>query len=421
MFSPPAEGGRKEPAKGAAPAPRRLPLRAGPRLSAAPAVPQKILATLHEDWTAFDPEADRLLGWIRSVHAFHEFAHARDPFHVHLRGTWQILSCWDQPQDICRCGLLHSAYSRSGFNFRFFDIHSPDSRENLRSLLGKGAEQLIYNYCSTWDEQAWFPVASGERKPARLEPEGYEIPSRLSPGETLHLSAEDMAKLLVILVADLADQHSERYTYRDVYHQEEPELNWPGPGAPGIGALPMFSRMLAAAKPYLEVVPPVFEGCTAILDFKDESTARDLYWKTMQEEEKMKGEEREAAYTRVCELNPFVAEPHVMLSQELYRRGDFVLAVHEAATALEIFYQWGTCWDKRHSFAQWVGFARMMLLRSKRRQAGELSLPSKKVMEFEEKDLAGEPPAFDPQTRVTFLQDVLKGFRESSAPVRSKL
>jgi len=389
-----------------APSAPRIPL---PLKTLAPAMPRKILATLHEDWNFLDPEADRMLNWIRSVGVFHEFAHARDPFYVHLRGTWQMLACWNQPQDICRCGLLHSGYARSGFNFRFFDIHDPESRPKIAAVLGKGAEELIYQYCATWDEQAW---ALGAAEGIPFEAAGYEVPSRLKPGQKLHIAVRDLAKLVVCLVADVADQLTERFTYRDVYHHEDPELNWPGNGQPGL-FFAMFSRMLRSARPYLEVVPPVFNGCTEVLSDEAELEARDLYWQTMQSEDKMTGDEREAAYRRVCELNPYVAEPHVMLSQELYRKHAFAEAVHEAASALEIFYQWGTAWDKRHHYAQWVGFARMMVLRSKRREQGLLSLPSHKILEFEE-EVKEEDLGYDPDTRVTYLQDVLKGFRDTT-------
>jgi hypothetical protein len=72
-----------------------------------------------------DPSQDvsPLLAFIAEAGVFHEFAHARDPFAVHLRGTWHILAHWQQHVDTCRCGLLHSAYTRDGFFFRYFDIH----------------------------------------------------------------------------------------------------------------------------------------------------------------------------------------------------------------------------------------------------------------------------------------------------------
>lgn len=393
--APPA----KSDATGLAPSRGRVPaLR-----TRAPPVPPKIVAVLHEDWSALDRDADRMLAWIREAGVFHEFAHARDPFYIHLRGTWQILSCWEQPEAICRCGLLHSAYSRQGFNFRYFDITDTkgSGRDLVSSVLGAEAERLVFNYCSTWDPEAWHgAIANGEP----LDPAGYDISRRIDRAEAMHISAADMARFLVGLVADVADQLTERFTYRDVYDHEEPTLLWPGPGCPGI-LYHLLSRMLCSSRPYLEVVPPVFNHCTEILDANNESEARDLYWRTLQKDVKLPLPEQEAAYRRVTKLNPYVAEPHVMLGQLLYQRGAFPDAVDAAATALDLFYKWGTCWDKRHPFAQWVGFTRMLVLRASRRGQGLPSLPSRGLTEAAK--ASGDP-------NVTYLQDLVQSFEQTT-------
>merc|ERR1711988_28093 len=87
-----------------------------------------------------------------------------------------------------------------------------------------------------------------------------------------------------------------------------------------------------------------------------------------------------------------------MLSQLLFAREAYGEAVHHAATALDILYQWANCWDKRRSYNQWVGFARMCLMRAKRKQLGLKSLPSQKLAD------TADPKA----TEVTFLRDVMK-------------
>merc|ERR1712061_101966 len=97
-----------------------------------------------------------------------------------------------------------------------------------------------------------------------VSPDGHDIESRLNPKENLHVSAEDLAKIMVGLVADLADQHDSCSTYIDVYHHEDPEANWPGTGEPGC-QYHWFSHMLKQARPYLEVIPPVFNNCTETL------------------------------------------------------------------------------------------------------------------------------------------------------------
>ena len=84
----------------------------------APPMPSGIESIIHEEWNDLDAEADRMLGWMKKARVFHEFAHGRAPFIQHLRGTWAMLAAWKQPEHVCRCGLLHSAYTREGFYFR---------------------------------------------------------------------------------------------------------------------------------------------------------------------------------------------------------------------------------------------------------------------------------------------------------------
>jgi len=308
-------------------------------------------------------------------------------------------------------GLLHSAYSRHGFFFRYFDIEDPKSRAQVGEIVGADAEKLIYQYCSTWDEDYWVPIAVDDvLRGSPLKGEGYDMRSRIHAGQTEHRSQRELAKFLVGWCADVADQMCERFTYRDVYHHEEPELLWPGNGAPGT-FLHWFSHLLKSIRPHLDVVPPVFNNCTEVIDMKSEIKARDLYWHLMQKEGKLTASELEDGYRKVCKLNPFVAEPHTMLSQILYKRGAFGEALHEACCALELHYQWATCWDKRHSFGQWVGFARMAVLRAKRRLASLESLPRRTV----------SSTAAETDTKVTYFQDLVKGFAETSGAQKSKL
>lgn len=94
----------------------------------------------------------------------------------------------------------------------------------------------------------------------------------------------------------------------------------------------------------------------------------------MAEDEAASGDE-ERILRSASALNPWVAEPHVMLAQLLFRDGRYEEAAHEAAEALDLFYTLASCWDKRIPFRQWVGFTRLLLLRSSRKAAGEESMP----------------------------------------------
>ena len=65
-----------------------------------------------------------------------------------------------------------------------------------------------------------------------------------------------------------------------------------------------------------------------------------------------------------------------LLAQLSFRRGEYAAAAAYAADALARFYPLATAWDKRRSFAHWVGFARMLHLRALRLLQGLPSLPA---------------------------------------------
>jgi tetratricopeptide (TPR) repeat protein len=64
-------------------------------------------------------------------------------------------------------------------------------------------------------------------------------------------------------------------------------------------------------------------------------------------------------------LNPFVAEPHVLLAQLHLNAGRWDEALAEASRALELQVQWATPWDKRLGWEAWVAWTRVMLKASR--------------------------------------------------------
>ena len=75
-------------------------------------MPPLVDAMIHMRWGELDNEGDRLIETLRALEPLHSFAHARDTFYEHLRGTWAMLATWGQPQDVCRAGLFHTGYVR---------------------------------------------------------------------------------------------------------------------------------------------------------------------------------------------------------------------------------------------------------------------------------------------------------------------
>jgi len=112
---------------------------------------------------------------------------------------------------------------------------------------------------------------------------------------------------------------------------------------------------------------------TTVLEQHQEYKARALYWQANQNERTMPAMQLEELYTQSIICNPFIAEPRIILSQLLYNRGEYKEACVQASKSIDLLYQWGTHWDKRVSFEQWIGFARMMHMRARRKISGKYS------------------------------------------------
>ena len=162
---------------------------------------------------------------------------------------------------------------------------------------------------------------------------------------------------------------------RDHHQVDQATELYPGDGKPAI-AMHWMSSMCHAIRPHLEVTPPVFHGCSTVLSRADETAARDAYWRAVLNEASLEPTEMEALLTFAAKTNPFIAEPLALLAQLAFRRGEHAAAAAHAAAALERFYPLASAWDKRRSFAHWVGFARMLHLRASRLLQGLPSLPA---------------------------------------------
>lgn len=74
-----------------------------------------------------------------------EFAHLNGSLETHLKGTYQLLSCWNASQHVCDAGLFHAAYGTDGFEESMLSL---DERQKVGSIIGEEAEQIVYLYCA---------------------------------------------------------------------------------------------------------------------------------------------------------------------------------------------------------------------------------------------------------------------------------
>ena len=96
-------------------------------------------------------------------------------------------------------------------------------------------------------------------------------------------------------------------------------------------------------------IPPVFNHCKEVLGEAQQQQARDLYWKAVSSPELQGPQHAQQVlglYEQAVELNPYMAEPHLMLAQLHVQAGRWEAAEAEARRALLLFLQWGTPYDK---------------------------------------------------------------------------
>lgn len=335
-------------------------------------IPSRINYLLNSNWSALEPDGqtqmDKSLRILRENKEFQQFPHARDVFSEHLLGTFGILSSWDYSPDITRAGLFHTGYSGDVFIFHYFNSWSSQDRQALRDIIGTQAELLVFLF-GTVDRTSINQTLFSHPE-AILNPEPITIRSRHGP---LRVTPEQQAAIMIITVADYLDQMVSVNGWRDVHQQEYPQYLYPGIGKPEI-AFYWMSRVCKGIAPYLSHVPPIFNNCTQEISYPDESLARDLYW-TVVTQENLNNSQKYQLLNKCIQLNPWIPEPHVLLSQLYYQDQRFQRSEQESRTALELFFNLGTCWDKRIPYRQWVGFTRIMNLRTRRKLLGKSSLP----------------------------------------------
>lgn len=291
-----------------------------------------------------DPKLPSLVAVLRSVGAG-ECWHKHGSFLDHLVDIYRILRIWGAPDDVCLCGLFHSAYSNSYVNLAIFDPNT--GREVVRGHVGGPAERLIHLFCVVprqplihddllfhYDDEtellAHLAASEVSLKAARekgifdseepwrkkinslLPPQGVRV-KHIKSGEDVVVSRRVVAVFLLMTMADFSDQ---MFGFQDdLFENSNGRLEfsgdnftatlWPGDGKPGLwmnsisrmGAV--YSLIAREEEIFMEqkkrenwaiprededielVIPPVFEWCTGVLCPEEQVEARDFYWEAV--------------------------------------------------------------------------------------------------------------------------------------------
>lgn len=327
---------------------------------ALPAPPPAVRAIAASDWALLDP------GFLE----FARFLPEASGYRAHLVNTYAMLHNWHQTRDVARAGLFHMTYGAPGLillpnmGLEKGSKSIDAERAALRRLVGHDAEELVALFSSdafSWERLA-TTVVSGVPPSSATLLGGEQVPLR-----RLHF-----AQLALVAVADIAECMHETAAPEDADGaSHDQSVYYSSSFRPGL-ELYWMSQLLREIREDLLVAPPIFEGCTRTLGYEQEQQARNLYWEVVQEHSRTRAVTSHEV--RLLEdamaLNPFVAEPHVLMAQLKLQQGRWAEASQHAASGLQQFYAWGTAWDKRAPLRQWVAFTMTLFMEASRREQG---------------------------------------------------
>ncbi|KAK2970568.1 hypothetical protein RJ640_020570 [Escallonia rubra] len=181
----------------------------------------------------------------------------------------------------------------------------------------------------------------------------------IKTGDNVSVSRRVVAIFLTMTMADFSDQ---LFGFQDnLFENSDGRLEfignnfdalWPGDCKPGLW-MNSISRMGVIY--------------TLIEKKREQIVARDLYWEAVCQVSKRGLEGNEEMLKSCIEKNPFVGEPHVVLSQIYLSKGRFEEAEKEAEKGLRLMLEWGSPWDKRTSWEGWIAWTRVLLMKAKER------------------------------------------------------
>ncbi|RID63181.1 hypothetical protein BRARA_E02205 [Brassica rapa] len=274
--------------------------------------------------------------------------------------------------------------------FKYSDLELVEHLELSEVSLRNAKEKGVFD-----GDEAWRKKLNG------LVPENGVVVKHIKTGEEVLVSRRVVGVFLLITMADFSDQffgfQDELFCNNDgrlEFRGNNVTALWPGNGKPGLwmnsssrmGAI--YSLIVREKEILMEqrkrgygsefvarkerdedielVVPPVFSFCTKVLDANEQIEARDMYWEAVSSDASKEGylERAEERLLRCIEKNPFVGEPHVLLSQVYLGKKRFVEAEREAERGLVLLLQWGSPWDKRMSWEGWIAWVRVLLMKS---------------------------------------------------------
>ncbi len=90
-----------------------------------------------------------------------EFEHIDGSLLEHLNNTKALLQQWEAPSDLQDAGLYHAVYGTDGFDEIMVSIKR---RNEVADIIGKSAEEIVYQYCACDRKHFFANVGDDEPK-----------------------------------------------------------------------------------------------------------------------------------------------------------------------------------------------------------------------------------------------------------------
>lgn len=327
----------------------------------------RALPLLDDEWLARDADLAPALPVVLARGVGQDW-HKAGTFRHHLVGVARSLALWQQPREVRLLGLLHSVYGNAFVDLVKFDAAS--ERGRLQALVGEGAEDLVYQFCTASRRQFTQQVLAGQ-----IEPDG-RMHLLTNTGQPATLAPATVAAFIVVSMADTIEQW---FSWQDDIYSRFPAGNdhrpqaahwmaslWPGPMRPSGRMLHQINQLgLALRHPALNgllPVPPVFDHCTRALGAGDDAAAASLYWSVIQQDQPLVDlDVATGVMEQAVRLNPWVGEPQMVLAQLYVSAGRRHEAAAAARSALQCMACWGNAWDKRVQWDAWLAWTRILL------------------------------------------------------------
>jgi aspartyl/asparaginyl beta-hydroxylase (cupin superfamily) len=282
---------------------------------------------MNED-ARLDARATHVLAQLRAWGAG-ETPHGEGRLDRHLTDTYAVLRGWRQSDEVCLAGLAHSVYSTDSFTPT---ILASDRRSELRQLIGGPAERLVYTFCAS-NRRELLTAAEAANDASALR-----VTSRCNEGELIEV---DMAALGALAVLHLANL---------VAHSRPLDR-------PPVARLHTAARWGQLARRHATAVPPVLDGCAALVTAQDErrliaaynSALANLTWPP--------------AMGRLAEAvsrMPWVGEPYLVLALCAAIGDDLLTAAELTGNGEALLEQWTMPWDQRVGLRDWKQLAHLI-------------------------------------------------------------